>query len=296
MKISIIVPTLDGRVPESLRRATENCAESELVVVKGVSPVGRARNLGLDRAKGEYVAWVDSDDEVTADWLPSILAEVKGNGPDLVTFDAVRVGWDVREPGIVWGEREPTVERLMRSVYQDLERMCSMWLFVVKRRLWEGLRFDEHAVICEDYLVLPRLVGRAKTLVYVPKGLYHYVCNDSSLVHRYGFTGEARVMELKRRRTDAAPVRYRSAAALGMAVAYYSVAIRVACGFAVVEGEEWRREAGLSRQFARRSFVRIAGEVLFRTRLPLREKAKWIVRFVWNCLPGRVGQALVRKG
>ena len=294
MKLSIIVPTLDGNVPETLRTALVGRSDVELVVVRGVSPVGKARNEGLGRATGDYVAGVDADDEVTADWLPSILSAIE-EGPDLITFDATRVGWENGDPGIVWGERAPTVAKLMRSVYQDLERLCSMWLFVAKRTLWEGLRFAEDAVICEDYLVLPQLVDRAGTLVYVPQRVYRYVCNETSLVHRYGFTGEARVMDLKRRRSQEAPRPYRSSAALGLAAAYYGIAVRVALGFAVVEGEGWRCEAVRARQYIRRNFVRVAIECLLRTRLPLREKLKWLIRFAWSCLPERLARMSVRR-
>ena len=294
MRLSVIVPTLDGSVPKSLRTAVAGRTDVEVVVVKGVSPVGKARNEGLRRATGDYVAWVDADDEVTEDWLPSILKATEAD-PDLITFDATRIGWENGDSGIVWGEAAPTVEKLVRSVYQDLERMCAMWLFVTKRKLWEDLHFDESAVICEDYLVLPHLVSRAKTLAYVPRQTYRYVCNGESLVHRYGFTGEARVMELKRCRSEEAPPAYRSAAALGLATAYYGVAIRVAHGFAVVKGEGWRREAQMAREYIRRNFRRIVVECLGRTRLPLCEKLKWVLRFVWNCLPEGLARRLVRR-
>ena len=174
--------------------------------------------------------------------------------------------------------------------------MCAMWLFVAKRSLWEDLLFNESAVICEDYLVLPLLVSRAKTLMYVPRQVYRYVCNGASLVHQYGFSGEARVMEFKRRRFEATPSVYRSSAALGLATAYYGVAIRVAHGFVEFQSDAWRREAQLARQYVRRNFRRIVVECLGRTRLPLREKLKWVLRFVWNCLPEGLARRLVRRG
>lgn len=289
MKLSIIVPTLDGRVPESLMRAVEGRTDVEVVVVKGVSPVGKARNEGLARAKGEYVAWVDADDEVTEDWLVNILAAIDGNAPDVITFDAARVGWAGDSTDVIWRERRPSVERLLYSAYQAIERMCSMWLFVSRRELWKDLGFDEDAVICEDYFILPKFLGRAKSLTYIRKKLYRYISCETSLVHRYGFTGDPKVMDMRRRYVDEAPPKYRSATTLGLATAYYGVAIRVAHGFEEFQSEEWRHEADLARRFVRRNLLRILGEVVFRTRLPLRGKIGWALRFLWNCLPAWMG-------
>ena len=285
MKLSIIVPTLDGRVPTSLMRAIGGRADVEVVVVKDVSPVGKARNEGLRRATGDYIAWVDADDEVTEDWLGDILAAIGRDAPDVITFDAARVGWKGDSSDVVWRERHPSVGRLLHSAYQAIERMCSMWLFVSRRELWRDLWFDEDAVICEDYFILPKFVSRAKSLTYIRKKLYRYISQETSLVHRYGFTGDPEVMDMRRRYLEEVPRKYRSSATLGLATAYYGVAIRVAHGFAEFQSEIWRNEARLARQFVRRNLLAILVEVDFRTCLSLREKAGWTMRFAWNCLP-----------
>ena len=61
MKLSVIVPSLEGKVPESLRQQTEGRDDVELVVVEGIRPVGKARNMGLDRACGDKCGWHERD-------------------------------------------------------------------------------------------------------------------------------------------------------------------------------------------------------------------------------------------
>lgn len=47
--------------------------------------VSSARNLALSKAKGEYIAFCDSDDEVKPDWLKDF--ESNSNGADIVIQD-----------------------------------------------------------------------------------------------------------------------------------------------------------------------------------------------------------------
>lgn len=162
MKISIIVPSLTGEVPESVS-ALEDV---EIVVVKGVCPVGRARNEGLRRATGEYVAWVDADDEVDGEWLAAISSKLPER-PDVMVFDYVSEGrtkaWTESGKGLLYD-----------LVAGRLSSAC--WRFVTKRSLWEGLLFDEKDEVAEDYRLLPEVIARAKSVVRL--GAHYRYCRN----------------------------------------------------------------------------------------------------------------------
>lgn len=64
--ISVIVPSLDGYRGGNLARLKrdleeQTCKPSEFLVVTGVRPNGRARNVGRRRAKGEILVFIDDD-------------------------------------------------------------------------------------------------------------------------------------------------------------------------------------------------------------------------------------------
>lgn len=76
MKLSIIVPTLVDRVPETVKEFAAGRDGVEIVKVVGVSPISRARHEGFGRSTGEYIWFVDDDDEIS----PSGLGEIVGVG------------------------------------------------------------------------------------------------------------------------------------------------------------------------------------------------------------------------
>lgn len=252
----------------------------EVIQVKGVSPVGKARNEGLRRATSEYIAWVDADDEVTADWLPEILTALESS-PDVVTIDAKLVGWENRDD-CVWGVRpeDVTVERLRRDVYRDISRPSALWLYVTRRSLWDGLTFDEKVRVAEDYLILPKVLERAESCVYVPKLLYRYICNASSLINTQDFRRDMDVMLLWIRRLEETPRKYRNGCIWGLAVSCYWVCDRVEI-FPVIKELPCATEcAARCRAMIRRNMGSLFCEVFCGHDLGLRDRICWYLRFL----------------
>lgn len=184
--LSVIVPTLDGSVPECVRRLAAD-PDVELVVVAGVKPVGRARNIGLDRATGEYVAWVDADDEIADDWLAAVKAGI-ARGVDCVVVD---VESEVQGRVFEW-------KASGRGVFADmvLGRIISaMYGYVVARRLYAGLRFDETRRQTEDTCLLGELLPRVKSAAGA--GLrYRYRSSANGLINTSSPEDELAAFEL----------------------------------------------------------------------------------------------------
>jgi glucosyl-dolichyl phosphate glucuronosyltransferase len=86
--LSIIIATFNrskqyDRVVASLK--SQLSVGVELVTIDGVAGLSRARNLGWQKSKGEYVAYIDDDAIATGDWVESILHFIKQHS-DVVAF------------------------------------------------------------------------------------------------------------------------------------------------------------------------------------------------------------------
>jgi glycosyltransferase involved in cell wall biosynthesis len=145
--------------------------------------VGSARNLGLSQANGNYVAWVDSDDYVTADWYETIYAGLEKYNPDCLVFDYFYTRDDVDEPQHI---ALPEKVELKSFVYeQSLERELKnfLWNQVIRASLLKKVKFNETYHMLEDYDVLTQVTPKFKNIVHINKCLYHYVQAENSLTH-----------------------------------------------------------------------------------------------------------------
>ncbi len=175
MKISVVIPGLvrDALFERAVASVAASCARRldvlcEMVPVVGVSPVSAARNAGLDRATGDWIAWVDADDEVLPDWFGSIADAIASDSQaDVVSFNA-RVEWadgSTRSPAVVGGAAHAGDVLAERSAGQ-------MWNKVVRRSLFDGVRFA--GALHEDYRLLADVLPRARGVVHIDRVLYVY--------------------------------------------------------------------------------------------------------------------------
>jgi len=186
MKLSVIVTAY--KCEPYLQACLDSVAalggDIELIVVKDVSPVGRARNEGFAKATGDYVWFIDGDDLVA----PWTLDAVKSDA-DIVMFGYERFA-DGDAPKFARGDfmtrtfdldqREDAVAA--RQLAIDGLVACSAWY---RRAAFADCRFGPWRN-CEDTLWGLSCFFKAKTLAFVDARPYGYRDRAGSASKRWG--------------------------------------------------------------------------------------------------------------
>ena len=190
----------DGSSDGSLAilRAWEETHNQLRVITGPNGGVSRARNAGLDAAKGKYITFVDGDDTVGPGFFRTAVKEMEEGGWDLVQGNArfiknnklfrVQPGSD----GVPDGRLETEdPEQLMEWFFGNSEIiMLCVWGKVYRRELLENVRFVPDIRIAEDQkFVFDVLKKNPKTLILDVDACNYVVRETSALNSGYDEKG-----------------------------------------------------------------------------------------------------------
>lgn len=157
------------------------------VIHKKNMGVSAARNDGLDKALGDYILFVDSDDWIENDCLET-LNDVITDNIDVVVFGLkkfLKNKIDIILPELHVKSKE-IKEKLISDEYKAWA--CNK---CYRRSLFSNVRFKV-GIYYEDIYTLPRMIYKAKSIVSIKQALYCYnqmnansITNDTTSLKMY---------------------------------------------------------------------------------------------------------------
>lgn len=135
-----------------------------------------ARNMGLRKARGNYIAFVDSDDIVAPDFLEKMYRSAVCFNADIVQTAIFRFNVNGKKTGRLIGmgnevtNGKVCLERLVEG--QDLGYSV-VWNKLYRKEVWKDIYFPLGRMH-EDMFVNYKVYARAQKVVLLPYGLYGY--------------------------------------------------------------------------------------------------------------------------
>lgn len=210
MKVSVIVPVYNvekylAKCLDSL--VNQDFSDYEIIIVNDGSPdnskeiidkytkkysfiksftkenggLSSARNYGIEKASGDYLAFVDSDDYVEKNFLKELYEKITKEKSDIAVCEFSYLyedGRTVRSYSNL-NYTDDSLKKYLLTPPMAPIRMC-------KKDLFKKLQFKE-GIYYEDLELCPKLVKFAKKVSFVDLSLYNYLMRNSSIMHQKEF-------------------------------------------------------------------------------------------------------------
>lgn len=167
-----------GTVAEKLAAGFSNVR----VIHQENGGVTAARLRGVAEAKGEWIGFVDGDDEIEPDMCERLLRNATAHDADIshcgyqIIFPDGRVHFFHNSAKLEEHDRVTALRELLSG--ENIEpSLCNK---IFRRELFNGFEIETDILINEDLLMNYYLFSAAKTAVYEDWCPYHYLVRDSS--------------------------------------------------------------------------------------------------------------------
>ena len=166
---------VDDGSPDNCPQMCDDWAEKDSrikVIHKENGGVSSARNTGLDKANGEYISFIDSDDYIDKDMFKTLL-DKDYSSYDLVeygfTSDKKSVNTDSFENDIILNNTEECILNLIKGIINP--SVCDK---LYNSKHISSIRFNKSKSIGEDYLFNFAYLLNIEKIIIINKPLYFY--------------------------------------------------------------------------------------------------------------------------
>lgn len=175
----------DGSTDDSLQKIHEFDDKRILLIANENRGVSYSRNVGLEKASGDYVIFIDSDDWIEPWLMEYINGAVEKEATDVFVgmFNTIKDSggdFDCKSERILPENiNGKTREEVLEHLYK-LRLIFTVWRFVVKRDIITN-KFVE-GIIHEDEVWVPLVLANAKTFKAIPEPFYNYFIHSNSIM------------------------------------------------------------------------------------------------------------------
>ena len=164
---------------------------------------GQARNLALDKSKGKFVIFVDSDDYIAPFMIEFLYKQFQDD------VDIVECGYcithndnaefDEESEGYRWesfGAEEAVLENIKDRMFRQI-----IWNKMYRKSVVGDVRFPVRKNIDDEFWTY-QVLGNARKVIYTNKVLYAYRQQENSVMHSLNAVRRFQALEAKLQRHE----------------------------------------------------------------------------------------------
>lgn len=180
-----IILVNDGSTDESIAICEQyQKVDSRIIMIdKKHTGVGDTRNVGISRATGDYIGFVDSDDYIDKDMFSCLIIGTEKYHAEIAMCDlkeTTQENFQKSHDNIDYIEmnKQQALEQLLYD--KNIGNYMTVRLF--KSTLFNDIKFP-FGKLYEDIHIAYKLFCKATKLVYIPIPMYHYFQRPQSIVN-----------------------------------------------------------------------------------------------------------------
>ena len=146
------------------------------VVIPTETPgVSNARNIGLTRAQGEYVCFIDDDDKISPSYLENLYYKATPNNIVASNVKAFYNNSNKTENDYIASAYKKLINKNSPlSVFKGRKFMSSSCCKIISRRIIQDVRFDTNLKIGEDSVFMAKISKKVKSIVLSDSSAIYY--------------------------------------------------------------------------------------------------------------------------
>lgn len=176
----------DG-TPDGSMEIAQKFAEADkrfIIYNKENGGLSDARNYGLERAKGEYVVFVDSDDYIDNDYIRMLYNECVINNADM---SCCRYKYHFTDKLVIpvpsgRNKRVLSTDEALDMLIRDNNMQSFAWNKMYRRTLFTDNNIKYPVMYFEDIATTPRVMFKSNKVALSNKYLYNYVKRSGSIL------------------------------------------------------------------------------------------------------------------
>lgn len=177
----------DGSTDNTLEIINQLCSKDSRINVFSVENrgVSNARNIGLNKSTGDYIAFIDADDYIDVDMYKTLHEIVVSNNADVshcgyknIVNNNAKCSFDNNGDVFIH-----TGEEVIDLMLTGTLISTGIWNKLYKRELFDDIKFDEKIRFNEDLLINFFVFKKVDKAVYINKAFYNYVTTETSATH-----------------------------------------------------------------------------------------------------------------